>query len=421
MKKNYRKAVILFLGLIAATLGAYGVNYALHAEVLTNFYSIEFVDPIDQINSLTIKTDGRDNTVMKETGFNDGPLSIHFTTYHLDCISTSSHPHDLGLFSKDYVFHPNFVTLFPEQADIPIQVRADYDPNHCIDHTARIRTETYIEKPSFTTDETAVVAFDSEYPYHVVYYRIKDEGTWQQAPDGTINVNAESNQPQDVEIEYRFAGYYENEIPPTLDELQDPKYLNNVIVHFEATAAGGNPVDPNPIDPGDDSNDPTVPDPDDPGNDNNDPTDPNPVDPGDDNNDPTVPDPDDPKDDDNDPTDPDPDDPVDNENDPTVPNDDNDPTDTNDPDNEEPESDDSNNDDNDDNESDDPDNTDDEGYLDNNNPDYPNNDNSNNGQLQDYTTGANTGDFTNALLWVTVSGIGCFCIVYPIRKRMGEK
>ena len=47
-------------------------------------------------------------------------------------------------------------------------------------------------------------------------------------------MNAESNQPQDIEVEYRFAGYYENETPPTLDELQDPKYLNNVIVHFEA-------------------------------------------------------------------------------------------------------------------------------------------------------------------------------------------
>ena len=103
----------------------------------------------------------------------------------------------------------------------------------------------------------------------------------EQAPDGTINVNAESNQPQDIEVEYRFAGYYENETPPTLDELQDPKYLNNVIVHFEASATGGTPTDPNPVDPGDDDNNTTDPNPVDPGDDDNNPTDPN------DDNDPT--------------------------------------------------------------------------------------------------------------------------------------
>ena len=163
-------------------------------------------------------------------------------------------------------------------------------------------------------------------------------------------MNAESNQPQDIEVEYRFAGYYENETPPTLDELQDPKYLNNVIVHFEASATGGTPTDPN---------------------------------------------------------------------------DDNDPTDTDDPTNGEPESDDPNNNDN---ESDNPDNTnednnnpDDEGNLDNNNPDYPNDNNHNNGQPQDQTTGANTGDFTNALLWMMVGSIECFCVIYPIRKRISEK
>ncbi len=193
-------------------------------------------------------------------------------------------------------------------------------------------------------------------------------------------MNAESNQPQDIEVEYRFAGYYENETPPTLDELQDPKYLNNVIVHFEASATGGTPTDPNPVDPGDDDNNTA---------------DPNPVDPGDDDNNPTD------------------------------PNDDNDPTDTDDPTNGKPESDDPNNNDN---ESDNPDNTnednnnpDDEGNLDNNNPDYPNDNNHNNGQPQDQTTGANTGDFTNALLWMMVGSIGCFCVIYPIRKRISEK
>ena len=142
MKKNYRKAAILFLGLIAATLGEYGVNYALHAEELMNFYTIEFVDPIDQLNSLALKVDGRDTAVMKNANTISGSLSINFSNSYLNCISNSTHPHHLELLSKDYVFNPRYIPLLPEEADVPIQVRADYDPNHCIDHTARIRTKT---------------------------------------------------------------------------------------------------------------------------------------------------------------------------------------------------------------------------------------------------------------------------------------
>lgn len=299
----------------------------------------------------------------------------------------------LEFLSKDYNFHPNIIILDPADAANPIDINADYDPNHLTEHMVHIKDSGNTEKTSFANDETANVSFTSAYPNYVVYYSLQDEGTWQQANGGSIDVSAISDQAHDRVVEYRFAGYYDNEPAPTIDELQDAQYLKTAVVHFEAEANG----DPNddttggqpPVDPGNDDTDPDAPDPDNTGNTN----------------------PDDPNADDNDPTNPNPD------------LDDTDPDDT-DPNN------DNNNPDNDNNDTNLPNNDDDDTDPDNDilTPDNSNegNDTSNpdnepTASQPDNLTGANTGDYTNAVLWITAGAVGYFCVVYPIRKRMGEQ
>ena len=395
MKKLYIKVGFIIIGLITLSLGFYGVNNFVRAEGDTQVFSIYFNGDVDQIQVMNMKIDGVTMfPVFLDNSMNNaGPFQVLANPNAITVESQIPGTFHLEFLSKDYNFHPNVIILDPADAANPIDINADYDPNHLTEHMVHIKDSGNTEKTSFANDETANVSFTSAYPNYVVYYSMQDEGTWQQANGGSIDVTAISDQAHDRVVEYRFAGYYDNEPAPTLDELQDAQHLQTAIVHFEAEANG----DPNddttggqpPVDPGNDDTDPDDPDPDNTGNTN----------------------PDDPNADDNDPTNPNPD------------LDDNDPDDT-DPDN------DNNNPDNDNNDTNLPNNDDDDTDPDNDilTPDNSNegNDTSNpdnepTASQPDNLTGANTGDYTNAVLWITAGAVGYFCVVYPIRKRMGEQ
>lgn len=395
MKKLYIKVGFIIIGLITLSLGFYGVNNFVRAEGDTQVFSIYFNGDVDQIQVMNMKIDGVTTfPVFLDNSMNNaGPFQVLATPNAITIESQIPGSFHLELLSKDYNFYPNIIILDPADAANPIDINADYDPNHLTEHMVHIKDSGNTEKTSFANDETAKVSFTSAYPNYVVYYSLQDEGTWQQANGGSIDVSAISDQAHDRVVEYRFAGYYDNEPAPTIDELQDVQYLKTAVVHFEAEANG----DPNddttggqpPVDPGNDDTDLDAPDPDNTGNTN----------------------PDDPNADDNDPTNPNPD------------LDDNDPDDT-DPDN------DNNNPDNDNNDTNLPNNDDDDTDPDNDilTPDNSNegNDTSNpdnepTASQPDNLTGANTGDYTNAVLWITAGAVGYFCVVYPIRKRMGEQ
>ncbi len=395
MKKLYIKVGFIIIGLITLSLGFYGVNNFVRAEGDTQVFSIYFNGDVDQIQVMNMKIDGVTMfPVFLDNSMNNaGPFQVLANPNAITVESQIPGTFHLEFLSKDYNFHPNVIILDPADAANPIDINADYDPNHLTEHMVHIKDSGNTEKTSFANDETANVSFTSAYPNYVVYYSMQDEGTWQQANGGSIDVTAISDQAHDRVVEYRFAGYYDNEPAPTLDELQDAQHLQTAIVHFEAEANG----DPNddttggqpPVDPGNDDTDPDAPDPDNTGNTN----------------------PDDPNADDNDPTNPNPD------------LDDTDPDDT-DPNN------DNNNPDNDNNDTNLPNNDDDDTDPDNDilTPDNSNegNDTSNpdnepTASQPDNLTGANTGDYTNAVLWITAGVVGYFCVVYPIRKRMGEQ
>ena len=395
MKKLYIKVGFIIIGLITLSLGFYGVNNFVRAEGDTQVFSIYFNGDVDQIQVMNMKIDGVTTfPVFLDNSMNNaGPFQVLANPNAITVESQIPGSFHLEFLSKDYNFHPNIIILDPADAANPIDINADYDPNHLTEHMVHIKDSGNTEKTSFANDETANVSFTSAYPNYVVYYSLQDEGTWQQANGGSIDVSAISDQAHDRVVEYRFAGYYDNEPAPTIDELQDAQYLKTAVVHFEAEANG----DPNddttggqpPVDPGNDDTDPDDPDPDNTGNTN----------------------PDDPNADDNDPTNPNPD------------LDDTDPDDT-DPNN------DNNNPDNDNNDTNLPNNDDDDTDPDNDilTPDNSNegNDTSNpdnepTASQPDYLTGANTGDYTNAVLWITAGAVGYFCVVYPIRKRMGEQ
>ncbi len=395
MKKLYIKVGFIIIGLITLSLGFYGVNNFVRAEGDTQVFSIYFNGDVDQIQVMNMKIDGVTTfPVFLDNSMNNaGPFQVLANPDAITVESQIPGTFHLEFLSKDYNFHPNIIILDPADAANPIDINADYDPNHLTEHMVHIKDSGNTEKTSFANDETANVSFTSAYPNYVVYYSLQDEGTWQQANGGSIDVSAISDQAHDRVVEYRFAGFYDNEPAPTLDELQDAQYLKTAVVHFEAEANG----DPNddttggqpPVDPGNDDTDPDAPDPDNTGNTN----------------------PDDPNADDNDPTNPNPD------------LDDTDPDDT-DPNN------DNNNPDNDNNDTNLPNNDDDDTDPDNDilTPDNSNegNDTSNpdnepTASQPDNLTGANTGDYTNAVLWITAGVVGYFCVVYPIRKRMGEQ
>ncbi|MCI8851085.1 MAG: hypothetical protein HFE82_06045 [Erysipelotrichaceae bacterium] len=395
MKKLYIKVGFIIIGLITLSLGFYGVNNFVRAEGDTQVFSIYFNGDVDQIQVMNMKIDGVTTfPVFLDNSMNNaGPFQVLANPDAITVESQIPGTFHLEFLSKDYNFHPNIIILDPADAANPIDINADYDPNHLTEHMVHIKDSGNTEKTSFANDETANVSFTSAYPNYVVYYSLQDEGTWQQANGGSIDVSAISDQAHDRVVEYRFAGYYDNEPAPTIDELQDAQYLKTAVVHFEAEANG----DPNddttggqpPVDPGNDDTDPDAPDPDNTGNTN----------------------PDDPNADDNDPTNPNPD------------LDDTDPDDT-DPNN------DNNNPDNDNNDTNLPNNDDDDTDPDNDilTPDNSNegNDTSNpdnepTASQPDNLTGANTGDYTNAVLWITAGAVGYFCVVYPIRKRMGEQ
>lgn len=395
MKKLYIKVGFIIIGLITLSLGFYGVNNFVRAEGDTQVFSIYFNGDVDQIQVMNMKIDGVTTfPVFLDNSMNNaGPFQVLANPNAITVESQIPGSFHLEFLSKDYNFHPNIIILDPADAANPIDINADYDPNHLTEHMVHIKDSGNTEKTSFANDETAKVSFTSAYPNYVVYYSLQDEGTWQQANGGSIDVSAISDQAHDRVVEYRFAGYYDNEPAPTIDELQDAQYLKTAVVHFEAEANG----DPNddttggqpPVDPGNDDTDPDDPDPDNTGNTN----------------------PDDPNADDNDPTNPNPD------------LDDTDPDDT-DPNN------DNNNPDNDNNDTNLPNNDDDDTDPDNDilTPDNSNegNDTSNpdnepTASQPDNLTGANTGDYTNAVLWITAGAVGYFCVVYPIRKRMGEQ
>lgn len=395
MKKLYIKVGFIIIGLITLSLGFYGVNNFVRAEGDTQVFSIYFNGDVDQIQVMNMKIDGVTTfPVFLDNSMNNaGPFQVLANPNAITVESQIPGSFHLEFLSKDYNFHPNIIILDPADAANPIDINADYDPNHLTEHMVHIKDSGNTEKTSFANDETANVSFTSAYPNYVVYYSLQDEGTWQQANGGSIDVSAISDQAHDRVVEYRFAGYYDNEPAPTIDELQDAQYLKTAVVHFEAEANG----DPNddttggqpPVDPGNDDTDPDAPDPDNTGNTN----------------------PDDPNADDNDPTNPNPD------------LDDTDPDDT-DPNN------DNNNPDNDNNDTNLPNNDDDDTDPDNDilTPDNSNegNDTSNpdnepTASQPDNLTGANTGDYTNAVLWITAGAVGYFCVVYPIRKRMGEQ
>lgn len=390
MKKLYVKVGFIIIGLITLSLGFYGVNNFVRAEGDTQVYRIYFHGELDQIHVMNMKIDGTMTfpVILDNSMNNAGPFQVLANPNAITIESQIPDTFHLEFLSKDYEFHPNIIILDPADAANPIDINADYNPNHLTEHNVQIKDTSNTEKTSFANDETAIVSFTSPYPNYVVYYSLQDEGTWRQANGGSIDVTAISDQAHDRVIEYRFAGYYDNEPAPTIDELQDAQNVQTAVVHFEAEANG----DPNddttggqpPVNPGNDDSDPDDPDPDNTGN-------PNPDDPNVDDNDPTNPDPDlDDTEPDNDNNDPD-----DDNNDPDRPDDDDD----TDPDN--------------DNLT--PDNSD-EGNNDTNTPD-----NDSDASQPDNLTGANTGDYTNAVLWITASAVGYFCIVYPIRKRMGEQ
>lgn len=395
MKKLYIKVGFIIIGLITLSLGFYGVNNFVRAEGDTQVFSIYFNGDVDQIQVMNMKIDGVTTfPVFLDNSMNNaGPFQVLANPDAITVESQIPGTFHLEFLSKDYNFHPNIIILDPADAANPIDINADYDPNHLTEHMVHIKDSSNTDKTSFAHDETANVSFTSAYPNYVVYYSLQDEGTWQQANGGSIDVSAISDQAHDRVVEYRFAGYYDNEPAPTIDELQDAQYLKTAVVHFEAEANG----DPNddttggqpPVDPGNDDTDLDAPDPDNTGNTN----------------------PDDPNADDNDPTNPNPD------------LDDTAPDDT-DPDN------DNNNPDNDNNDTNLPNNDDDDTDPDNDilTPDNSNegNDTSNpdnepTASQPDNLTGANTGDYTNAVLWITAGAVGYFCVVYPIRKRMGEQ
>ncbi len=395
MKKLYIKVGFIIIGLITLSLGFYGVNNFVRAEGDTQVFSIYFNGDVDQIQVMNMKIDGVTTfPVFLDNSMNNaGPFQVLANPNAITIESQIPGSFHLELLSKDYNFYPNIIVLDPTNMGAPIDINADYVPNHLTVHNVQIKDSSNTDKTSFAHDETAKVSFISTYPNYVVYYSMQDEGTWQQANGGSIDVSAISDQAHDRVVEYRFAGYYDNEPAPTIDELQDVQYLKTAVVHFEAEANG----DPNddttggqpPVDPGNDDTDLDAPDPDNTGNTN----------------------PDDPNAGDNDPTNPNPD------------LDDNDPDDT-DPDN------DNNNPDNDNNDTNLPNNDDDDTDPDNDilTPDNSNegNDTSNpdnepTASQPDNLTGANTGDYTNAVLWITAGAVGYFCVVYPIRKRMGEQ
>ncbi len=406
MKKLYVKVGFIIIGLITLSLGFYGVNNFVRAEGDTQVFRIYFHDELDQIHVMNMRIDGMTFPVFIDNSMNNaGPVQVLANANAITIESQIPGTFHLEFLSKDYNFHPNIIILDPADAANPIDINADYDPNHLTEHMVHIKDSGNTEKTSFANDETAKVSFTSAYPNYVVYYSLQDEGTWQQANGNSIDVTAISDQAHDRVIEYRFAGYYDNEPTPTIDELQDAQYLKTAVVHFEADA-NGNPDDDTtggqpPVNPGNDDNDPDDPDntgnpnPDDPNADDNDPTNPN---PGIDDNDPGNNDPGNNEPDDNDPDDTDPD------------------NDNDDPDNDNNDTDRPNNDDDDtdpDNDNLTPDNA-------NEGDDTGNPDNAPDASKPDNLTGANTGDYTNAVIWIMVGAVGYFCIVYPIRKRMGE-
>ena len=395
MKKLYIKVGFIIIGLITLSLGFYGVNNFVRAEGDTQVFSIYFNGDVDQIQVMNMKIDGVTTfPVFLDNSMNNaGPFQVLANPNAITVESQIPGSFHLEFLSKDYNFHPNIIILDPADAANPIDINADYDPNHLTEHMVHIKDSGNTEKTSFANDETANVSFTSAYPNYVVYYSLQDEGTWQQANGGSIDVSAISDQAHDRVVEYRFAGYYDNEPAPTIDELQDAQYLKTAVVHFEAEANG----DPNddttggqpPVDPGNDDTDPDDPDPDNTGNTN-------PDDPNADDNDPTNPKPD------LDETDPDDTDPNNDNNNPDKYN-----NDTNLPNNDDDDT--------------DPDN--DILTPDNSNEgnDTSNPDNEPTASQPDNLTGANTGDYTNAVLWITAGAVGYFCVVYPIRKRMGEQ
>lgn len=395
MKKLYIKVGFIIIGLISLSLGFYGVNNFVRAEGDTQVFSIYFNGDVDQIQVMNMKIDGVTTfPVFLDNSMNNaGPFQVLANPDAITVESQIPGTFHLEFLSKDYNFHPNIIILDPADAANPIDINADYDPNHLTEHMVHIKDSGNTEKTSFANDETANVSFTSAYPNYVVYYSLQDEGTWQQVNGGSIDVTAISDQAHDRVVEYRFAGYYDNEPAPTLDELQDAQYLKTAVVHFEAEANG----DPNddttggqpPVDPGNDDTDPDAPDPDNTGNTN----------------------PDDPNADDNDPTNPNPD------LDDTAPDDTDPNNDNNNPDNDNNDTNLPNNDDDDtdpDNDILTPDNS-------NEGNDTSNPDNEPTASQPDNLTGANTGDYTNAVLWITAGAVGYFCVVYPIRKRMGEQ